>query len=1500
MLITIIKNDKIENFTLPPIVHGNYWIKDVNSFGKERNLINVEANNGKWLLKSNIDTQIFVNGTYCEHVEANIGEFYTLSVYKDENPIMLYIRDVIDNTYKAYNIVEPGDFSIKNNSDSSIFYNISLSTPIDVLIYFKDGYYYIKNNSGALVFKNKKFVTNELLDIGDVIFIYGLSIIFMGSFMLINNPRNNVTLKNNKLRKKEEQTYPSLQIKEDPYATAFSPDDYFSRLPRFREIIEEEKIVIDAPPEKAQDKNMPLIYVIGPMLTMGMISFVSLGVAINNIVNKDQSISENLPTLIISVSMLFSMVLWPFLSNRFERKYKKRQEKLRQERFTKYLTEKEKQIEEISLEQKKIMEDNFVDSLHILKYFDNNKEHLWEKDIKDDDFLELRIGIGSMYPKINISYPEEHFSLYEDNLKDILYGIINKNRVIENVPKTINLTKDNIVTILGNKAYTYSFVKSLLLQIAYYHSYQELKIVYFTGEENKYSLDFLRVLPHIFNDEKNIRFYATDIDQIKDVSNYLTNILYSRMYPNDDERNVSGLDYKNYKDYYLIITDNIKLSKNSNLIKRLLDLEINYGFSVLIINESLNDVPNECETFLQISDNVNQLSKILKENQSKEDLNDFKADLCNYNLYSSFEKLANIPLEVENSSENLPNVYKFLEMYGVGNTKQLNILNRWKKSDPTISLSVPVGIDSSLELFNLDLHEKYHGPHGLVAGMTGSGKSEFLITYILSLAVNFHPHDVSFVIIDYKGGGLSGAFENKLTGFKLPHLAGSITNLDVNEMNRSLASIESELRRRQKIFNEAREKTGEATIDIYKYQRLYREGAVTEPVSHLFIISDEFAELKLQQPDFMDELITTARIGRSLGAHLILATQKPSGIVDDQIWSNSKFRICLKVQEKSDSMDMIKTPEAALLKNAGRFYLQVGYNEYFALGQSAWCGGAYYPSEQLKKEVDESVNFLDEVCNVIYSVKEETGEKKEAKGDELTSVLSQIGEVASSLEVKARKLWLDKIPEFIYVKDLEKKYNYQKQDYIIDPIIGEYDDPSNQSQHLLTLRLSELGNTIIYSTAGAGEELLLSTIVYSTIMYYGVEEVNFYIMDFGSETMSIFAPAPHVGDIIYSSDSEKILNLFKLLNQIIDDRKEKLKAYNGDIALYNLKSKEKLVNIVVIINNYEGFSELYSEYEEAMLTITRESIKYGIYFIITASGVNNVRYKLTQNFKQYISLQLNDSDDYSAIFGNTKKVVPSAIYGRGIIKTDMVYEFQTAWPYLKENLNLYLTGICENLSKKSKYKAMKIPVLPKHVLLGDILKEKYNELPVGINKDTLEVEMVDILNSGMYFITGNLIDDIFAFAKNLPKLIMHVYKIRPIIIDGSDLYESGEQVYKDNFKNVLTSIANYKDNLICIITGIKNILLDNKEIFNKINYKKTHIIIVDTIDNIKDLQYEEVIKNNASFSNALWLGEGIENQYTIKVNDAFSLRNVGSEYSYLVKNSKVKVIKAIKDGEDVE
>ena len=310
----------------------------------------------------------------------------------------------------------------------------------------------------------------------------------------------------------------------------------------------------------------------------------------------------------------------------------------------------------------------------------------------------------------------------------------------------------------------------------------------------------------------------------------------------------------------------------------------------------VNNIPNGCVNFVDVEKN---LGTLFKTNMDSSTFLKFKPEFIvdtDVDVDKCSRLINNIPIKrISSDNHSLPSSYDFLQMFGVGNIEQLNIINRWVNSDPSNTLATPIGIDDNGNLIYLDLHEKNHGPHGLIAGMTGSGKSELIITYILSLCINYRPDEVQFILIDYKGGGLAGAFENRKLGIKLPHLVGTITNLDKSEMKRTLVSINSELKRRQRLFNVAKETLNIGNIDIYKYQKMHRDGLLKDHLSHLFIICDEFAELKAQEPDFMEELVSAARIGRSLGIHLILATQKPSGVVDDQIWSNAKFKICCKV-----------------------------------------------------------------------------------------------------------------------------------------------------------------------------------------------------------------------------------------------------------------------------------------------------------------------------------------------------------------------------------------------------------------------------------------------------------------------------------------------------------------------------------------------------------------------------------------------------------------------------
>ena len=362
---------------------------------------------------------------------------------------------------------------------------------------------------------------------------------------------------------------------------------------------------------------------------------------------------------------------------------------------------------------------------------------------------------------------------------------------------------------------------------------------------------------------------------------------------------------------------------------------------------------------------------------------------------------------------------------------------------------------------------------------------------------------------------------------------------------------------------------------------------------HLLIICDEFAELKQQQEDFMDELISVSRIGRSLGVHLILATQKPAGIVNGQIRSNSKFAICLKVQETADSQDVIKKADAAFLKNTGQFYFQVGNDEYFVLGQSAWAGSEYIPSEKIQKKIDTSVEFISNVGEPIKRIDDVPKQVVNSQGEQLTNLVKYISDLANNnLEEKSNNLWLSDVPQDIYIKDLREKYYFEQQENTIEAVIGEYDDPANQKQGLVKVNLQDNENINIYGNAESGKETLLSTLIYDLMTNYTSEQVQFYILDFGSEALKIFKNAPHVGDVILGREDEKINRFFKILQKEIKTRRGILSNYSGDYELYISKGN-KMPRLVIILNNYEVFQENFGiNHDELFTTLTRDSF-YG-------------------------------------------------------------------------------------------------------------------------------------------------------------------------------------------------------------------------------------------------------------------------------------------------------------------
>lgn len=1488
MVVTLIKKERIYTITLPEKVKGRFWITDNDEFGEKRNLISVEAENGKWILKGSEIAFIFDSHKKAmDEVVLEECFFYAVGIADEEEESYIYAEATNSERqiFHKYIVEDGAEITIGRESDNIICINNRYVSGHHAILNYVNGSWTISDlNSTNGIFVNDARTTVRTLEPGDTIFIIGFKIIVGGSFIAFNNPSNTVSFDTNSIHplimQEVDESVKDREVELHP--------EYFYRAPRFKREIEQLKFKVDGPPTPETGNALPMPMVIGPSLTMGMASMSSGAFSVVNTMNNGGSIMNAVPTLAMSVSMMLGMVMWPIITKKYEAKETKKREAERQKLYKDYLFSIRDIILREEGNQTQILRENNISVEEAVNRIINRLSNLWERTIDQNDFLSISLGNGDIAMKEEITFPDKKFAVNNDNLLNDMFALANEPRTLKNVPVTHSF-KDNLVTgIIGrNRNKNYDFVMSLLVKLVALHSYDELKLVFIVKENEADYWETVKWFPHTWDNERKIRYFATNMREAKEISSNLEQEYYDRQEMKKDDVPVP---------HYLIITTDKEIAEKTDIYQKVLEGTAVRGYSILNIYDEFRMLPKETVSVIEVDDPVSKIYA-KKDISGKATLFTAESQL-NSDVRVIAQALANIPLDLASQLYELPDMITFLDLFGVSKIEHLNPLVRWQTNDPTSSLSAPVGVDTVGELFTLDLHEKYQGPHGLVAGMTGSGKSEFIITYILSMAVNYHPDEVAFILIDYKGGGLTGAFEDKERGVKLPHLAGTITNLDGAAVKRSLISIQSELRRRQAVFNEARKVSNEGTMDIYKYQKLYREKVVTEPVPHLFIISDEFAELKTQQPEFMEQLISAARIGRSLGVHLILATQKPSGVVDDQIWSNTRFRVCLKVQDKSDSNDMIKRPDAAELSHTGRFYLQVGFNEFFAKGQSAWCGATYYEDGVADQQKTRSVKVIDNTGRIVKQVKE----KKQSinsgkKSKQIVSIVKYLSDLAIEENIHERPLWMDEIPPIIYTKELIAKYNVpDDEQHILEPVVGEIDDPFNQNQSIFKLPITSGGNTILYGIAGSGKLTFINTMVYELIRHHSPEYLNMYILDFGSETLKVFEGAPQVGGVVLSPEREKIINLMKMLKKEIAIRKKDFAEYGGDYQSYIKNAKKPYPNILVIINNYSAFAESYEECEEVVAYVTREGTKYGMYFLVAANNSGAVRFRLAQNFKNIYVMQMNDKDDYTGILGSVEGTYPSKYKGRGILKTEHAYEFQTAVFSTPDELNNTIKELSKELKANATCTAKKIPVLPERVDAEyfEEIPVKLDRFTVGINTKTLEPAALNIRDNYVSFALANDLGMISNFAQGMAEIMSAKALAKVQVIDGnkSFLPDANKQYdyCGDNFEETIVALFNevvrrhklFKEkqdmgdesHQVYIVYGFSKLftyLSDDGKDKLKValekgkNELRVSFVIMDEGSMMAKQTMESWYKNHCGNVSGIWLGDGSSEQYILKI-----------------------------------
>lgn len=1173
-------------------------------------------------------TVLDLNIQITEDVTISHGMFLQISHINPKESYQIFIqeRDTLKGKHNLYQLA--GDVIIGRGNTARIksLVNTALSSEHAVIRKQGNGYLLedISKKAGIYV-NNFKCISNPL-EMGDLIWCMGMSIVYMGEYIGVS----------------EEPTVflnpyepPLTDLNEKP-----SKNETFERSPRIIRSLEQGEFEIDPPTQKNILKSPPLILSIGPSLTMSMAMLVSLGVTIFNASNGGSKTSIYTSGA-MACSMLLGAIMWPTLLKKYRKKENEQLEILRQDKYSAYIQEVSSKLEQRYLRNQEIWNDHLAPTPEkVALYptvFQKENNRLWERKPSDIDFLDMRMGIGDHPFEVDIKIPRQGFSIDEDELKSYPKRVLKQFETLKNVPVPMSLQREKVVGIFGNTQGAYEMMEAFMIQTMALHSPEEVKTVFLFSEYEKEYFLWAKELPSVWNNDRSLRFMATTVDEAHEVLTYV------------DER----VSDENPSEIYIIFVSNKELLEKEKINQYIQSPENEKGVYGVFLSEKISGLPKNCNAIIRsFGERAGFYTRNLGENKYVS----FKVDKVDKTLVKNFgESMMKVPFTLEAGKLGVPERVGFLEMYHCGNIQALNIEEKWLNNRSHKSLATPIGLSTGNVAFELDIHESYHGCHGLVAGTTGSGKTEFLQEFILSLMVNYSPKEITFVLVDFKGGDMARPFmKSSRPGSKnVQHVAATITNLSTNMLYRALTSLKAEIQYRQRVFNNSASQLEIDKIDINSYQQYMKEGKLTLPLPHLVVVIDEFAQLKTQFPEFLQELINVAQVGRSLGIHLILATQKPTGVVDPQIWSNSRFKVCLKVSDKQDSNEMLHSPLAASIKQPGRCYVQVGYDELFAEVQTGYSGLEYISSERFLNSDELSVDLVDYSATKITSKKLKSDQNKTDR-TQIEAVVAEIKKVGDKLDFQSRLLWEPLLEEIVYLEDISVAVGKK------EVIIGLVDDIKNQKQYPYTIDFSKLQHYVIYGMSGQGKTTLLQSILFQLFKKNSSAEVESYIFDFAGPTMKYYKNVEHVKGFSDASDESEIEEMLSHLTEEVEHRKELFQK--EDCTTYKEYCKKKAMSqIVVIIDNFQPFTDRLYGMQDSLRQILANSLSCGITFMITSVSKSGISSKITEHLSNAIIYKMPDKFDYRDLFRAQVSVYPEDVVGRCLVAVGKDFcELQTA------------------------------------------------------------------------------------------------------------------------------------------------------------------------------------------------------------------------------------------------
>ncbi|MDG4833908.1 FtsK/SpoIIIE domain-containing protein [Solwaraspora sp. WMMD1047] len=982
---------------------------------------------------------------------------------------------------------------------------------------------------------------------------------------------------------------------------------------------------LPSPPVKPNSRPIPLLMILAPMV-MGL-AFVFL-------------FRSYFFLLIMALSPVLALANW-YTDRRSGRKRYRRD-------LAEYLRKRTRMMRELTAavaEERLARCEASPDPATVLHTAVGPGRRLWERRRRDPDHLVLRVGTLDQPSLIEVEDPAR-----PDTDRQLRW-------IVPDTPVTVDLVDRKVIGLAGAAETTYATARWLVLQAAALHSPRDLRIHVLTEQAGEERWSWVRWLPHTRPAEDGVltgRPYTLVGNDPETVANRMAELVSLVTARTKARGSQLGQVLFSEPDVLLVVDGARRLRDVPGMVQVLTEGPTVQVFAICIDAEE-RLLPEECTAVLRAdADGLTVRQTGVPEAAG------VRPDIITARWCERVARaLAPLRDVTPDETAGLPDRSRLLDLLDADPPDGADLAERWSRQPASTSFVIGSGFDGTVAL---DLVRD--GPHALVAGTTGAGKSELLQSMVVSLAAVNRPDELTFVLVDYKGGS---AFHSCV---RLPHTLGMVTDLDSALVVRALESLGAELRRREEIL------AGVAAKDLVQYRTMRGRDPSLPAVPRLVLVIDEFATLAREVPDFVPGLVSIAQRGRSLGIHLILATQRPGGVVTGDIRANTNLRIALRVTDPTESSDVIDVPDAAMIPVAtpGRALARLAHRSTLPF-QTGYVGAVYQRADSDAPQSRPAApvpgtelpwSRLGRALPPPVGTTRDGATPDELAATDLDVLVDAIDAAARAVGCERQSSpWLPPLPPVVLLDDLTPPG--PRTGPGLPPVPYALADlPERQSQATLACDLSTFGHLYVLGASRSGRSQLMRTLAASLARSLSCAEVHLYAIDAAGGSMVVLSELPHCGAVVPRADLER---LERLLGRLQDElaRRHELLARHSCAGLDELRAAlpaaERPAHLMLLVDGWDSLAAVLTDHDggrllDQFLGLLREGPAAGLHLVM--SSERSLLTGRVANLNDHrIMLRMTDRTDYSVIGVNHRRVPDVVPPGRGWRSTDQA-EIQVA------------------------------------------------------------------------------------------------------------------------------------------------------------------------------------------------------------------------------------------------